>query len=150
MLIAATTYHTASSRGPERAGTLHISSTVAGHLRNTSLISLPVYALSLLVVLVAISISLFTTSAGTLLQMMGAYNNCLCSIPVTTWLTTRDLEMFNLASDTADDRNASKYWAACAYAAIGFMSFVCYLGWWYQRYLRKRLKQRIQALVLWP
>jgi hypothetical protein len=54
--------------------------------------------------------------------------------------------MFELPTDTAGDREASKYWANCGYAAIGFMAFVCYIGWWYQRYLRRRFMQRVGGL----
>ena len=54
--------------------------------------------------------------------------------------------MFNLPTDTAEDRDASKYWAGCGYMAIGFMVLVCYVGWWYQRYLRKRFMQRVNGL----
>ena len=81
------------------------------------------------------------------MHIIGTYHNCLCSIPATSWLTTRDSEMINLPTDTAEDRDASKYWATCGYVAIGFMALVCYVGWWYQRYLRRRFMQRVDSLA---
>ena len=122
---------------------------------NDAILSLPhssqffpriILALCLFIAICAMGLSLFTAFVGTLMQIIGVYHNCLCSIPVGSWHTTRDSEMFNLPTDTAEDRDASKYWASCAYVAIGFMALVCYVGWWYQRYLRRRFMQRVNGL----
>lgn len=74
------------------------------------------------------------------------YGNCLCAIPAAAWLRDRDAARFNLATDTAEHRAMSAYWSACGYAAVGFVSVLTYVGWWYQRVLRRRLLRGIGVL----
>ncbi len=87
--------------------------------------------------------------AGTVLQLLGVYGNCVCSIPASTWLApraARDAVLINLATDTLLHRQMSVYWSAAGYAAIGFTCATTYAGWWYQRSLRHRLEGEIQRL----
>jgi hypothetical protein len=142
VLIIVTAYHTA--RGTHVKKALPIVPRISYNSTNLSyIIRTFLYSIAL----VAIASSLFTSAGGTALQIVGVNRNCLCSIPVSTWLTTRSSEKLNIASDTAEERAASKYWSACGFTAIGFLAFACYLGWWYQRHLRKRLEQRIENLI---
>lgn len=104
-------------------------------------------ALTAFITLVAVCGSIFTSFAGTLMQIMGVYRNCNCFIPVNTWFRNPDAELINLASDTQEMRDSSKYWKTTGFAAIGFLAAVCYIGWWYQRYLRRRFEERIFDLA---
>jgi hypothetical protein len=113
----------------------------------------PILTIARLFTLVPILGAFFTGFAGTLMQMMGVYQNCRCSIPFWQWFnpSTNEGVWVNLAWDTQKAREMSdKYWRPCGYIAIGFMSAVCYVGWWYQRYLRGHFEQRVWELERIP
>lgn len=96
----------------------------------------------------AINGSVFTGFVGTLIQIIGVFRNCTCSTPVSSWLSPSwGEELINVANDTQEQRQSSKYWLWTGVAAIVFMSVVCYGGWWYQRYLRSRFAEILVELT---
>lgn len=72
-------------------------------------------------------VSIFTTIAGTLMQLIGIYRNCLCGILASEWPNSINATI-PLASDTATSRHSRKYWGGTGYGAIRFIAAVCYVG----------------------
>lgn len=94
----------------------------------------------------AIAGAILTGFVSTLLQIIGTFRNCKCNISVTSWRNPAE-DTFNVASDTQLAReNSQKFWIPTGTGAIVFMASVCWLGWWYQRYLRRRFVQRLEGL----
>jgi hypothetical protein len=90
-------------------------------------------------------LSLFTALGGTIMQVTGVYKNCYCYVNSGMWLNL-DNAYVNVASDTADQRNASHNWIYMGCVATGFMVTCCYVGWWYQQTLRTKYRQSIETL----
>jgi hypothetical protein len=90
-------------------------------------------------------LSLFTALGGTIMQITGVYKNCFCYVNSGMWLDL-DNAYVNVASDTADQRNASHNWIYMGCIATGFMATCCYVGWWYQQILRTKYRQSIENL----
>lgn len=88
---------------------------------------------------------MFTTFAGTLMQITGIFQNCLCASNG-YWSFGSDSTV-QLAADTEADRGASLHWQKAGYAALIFLAVVTYLGWWCQRYLREKFMERVKHLV---
>ncbi len=73
-------------------------------------------------------LAVFTCFAETLMQIMGAYRNCLCDISARYWL--HPYETFvSLASDTQDRRNASHGWIIIGFTSMVLVAIICYVGW---------------------
>ena len=89
--------------------------------------------------------AVFTTCAGTLMQITGIFQNCLCA---TTgywfWSSTSTVQ---LAADTEEYRHASLSWQQAGYTALIFLAVVTYLAWWCQCYLREKFIERVEHLV---
>ena len=92
--------------------------------------------------------AVFTTIAGTLMEISGIYENCLCES--TGYWTFGSDSTVSLATDTAEDRNSSWHWKIAGYIALSFLSFVTYLAWWCQRYLREKFVDRVKHVVAHP
>ena len=86
-------------------------------------------------------LALFTTFAGTLMQITGIYQNCLCAATFPAWSTV------SLASDTEKDRRSSKYWNYAGYIAVGFLFLITYISWWLQRFLRDVFLKRADSVI---
>jgi hypothetical protein len=74
------------------------------------------------------------------------FYNCSCYIPLYYWTDLDDTPGINLASDTQDDRDSSQSWLLMGSVATGFMAFTCYVGWWYQRLIRKRFVLMVEDI----
>jgi hypothetical protein len=104
------------------------------------------YIFACICTVLAILGAILTGFVCTLLQIMGTFRNCKCYISVTSWRNPAE-DTFNVASDTQLARdNSQKFWIPTGAGAIVFMASVCWLGWWYQRYLRRRFVQRLDGL----
>ena len=88
--------------------------------------------------------ALFSTFAGTLMQISGIYQNCYCAS--NGYWTFGPTSTVSLATDTEDDRQSSWHWKRAGYTALGFLACVTYLGWWSQRYLREKFIERVKNL----
>ena len=85
--------------------------------------------------------ALFTTFVGTLMQITGIYQNCLCAATFPLRPTV------SLASDTEADRRSSRYWSIAGYTAVCFLFVIAYVSWWCQRFLRDVFLKRVDHLV---
>ncbi|KAL6713428.1 hypothetical protein ACLMJK_008893 [Lecanora helva] len=90
-------------------------------------------------------VAVFTTFAGTLMQITGIFENCICLS--TGYWSFPPGSTVSLATDTIHNRHASRYWNRAGYAALIFLACVTYLGWWSQRYLREKFIERVKHLV---
>jgi hypothetical protein len=94
-------------------------------------------------------VALFTGFAGTLMQILGVYRSCICSIPAYAWFLPGPLkgkQSINVASDTQVARDNSRYWEWTGVAAMVFMALVTCWAWWYQEGLRRRVDETIIGL----
>lgn len=98
--------------------------------------------------LLAIGAAIFTTFAGTLMEIIGVYHSCLCGVSATAWGRNIDSAILFLASDTAGLRASANLWSRCGYAAVVFMSIMCYIGYWYQRYLREKFILHLEEIKM--
>ena len=89
--------------------------------------------------------AIFTTFAGTLMQISGIFQNCRCAS--TGFLSHSPTATVSLATDTQSDRDSSRSWKRAGYTALIFLACVTYLGWWGQRYLREKSIERVKYLV---
>ena len=93
----------------------------------------------------AVAWSVFTAAGSTFMQITGVFSNCRCSIPIGTWWKPYN-EWIPLSGHTEEDRASSGSWELAGNLAIGFLAFVCYIGWWYQRYIRRKFVVRVRSL----
>ena len=93
-----------------------------------------------ILLLPSIIAAIFTTFAGTLMQISGVYQNCFCAA------TFPSHEFVSLASDTEEDRRSSRYWSIVGYIAVISLFVVTYCGWWGQRYLRDVFLDHVRRL----
>jgi len=93
--------------------------------------------------------AVFSGVGGTLMQLIGVYNNCKCKMPVWYWGNTEDPGAFViLSSNTADSINAAKrYWQAIAITATVILCVACALGWWWQRRLRLLFRKLVEDIA---
>lgn len=75
---------------------------------------------------------------GTLMQILGVYSADICYLTVEKWMHPFDPGNTALISSNAKSMivDAQRFWKPCAITAIAFMSFVSFVGWWYQRRTR--------------
>lgn len=75
---------------------------------------------------------------GTLMQILGVYRSDICYLTIDKWVDP--FKPGNTALISSNSRfmilDAQKFWKPCAITAIAFMSFVSFVGWWYQRRTR--------------
>jgi len=65
----------------------------------------------ILISLIPWVLSLFSAVGGTLMQIIGVYNNCICYAGAKNWWNLWEINpSVNLASDTLLARNAASYW----------------------------------------
>ena len=93
----------------------------------------------------AVAWSVFTAAGSTFMQITGVFSNCRCSIPIGTWWKPYN-EWIPLSGHPEEDRASSGRWELAGNLAIGFLAFVCYIGWWYQRYIRRKFVVRVRSL----
>lgn len=92
-------------------------------------------------VIVAVSCATFTAIGGTMMQIIGVYRTCLCMIPMTAWHRPDDYVMV-ISTNSADDiYRAQTVWRGTGAAAVAFLGFVSFVGWWYQKRLRHLFKK---------
>lgn len=102
------------------------------------------YIVAVLLLLPAWICAMFTTFAGTLMEISGIYQNCYCA--ATGYWTFHNATV-SLATDTESDRQSSWHWKRAGYTAVIFLACVTYLGWWGQRYLHETFIERVKHLV---
>ena len=95
--------------------------------------------------------SAFTSIGGTMMQVMGVYRNCFCYVIASEWWKIlwhhQDPGyVINVAVDTEKLRHSSRNWVDMGTFATGFMAVTCYVGYWYQRSIRKRFVAEVENL----
>ena len=93
--------------------------------------------------------ALLATLAGTLMQLTGIFENCLCALSVRHWVHPENA-IVTLSSDTEADRLASSPWVRAGAAALASLTVITYLGWWCQRYLRETFRNRVEKFANAP
>ncbi|KAJ9151797.1 hypothetical protein NKR23_g2664 [Pleurostoma richardsiae] len=95
--------------------------------------------------------SLLAAVLGTTMQVVGVYRNCICYSTASAWRRIWAVNpAVNLASDTQDARDSSRYWVWMGATASVFMALNCYVGWWYQRLVRKRFTEAVADMAEQP
>ena len=89
--------------------------------------------------------AIFTTFAGTLMQITGIYQNCVCA--ASGYWAFSPNSTVQLAADTEADRHASENWQTAGYTALIFLVVVTYFAWWCQRHLREKFSERVEHLI---
>jgi hypothetical protein len=93
--------------------------------------------------------SLFAAIGGTTMQITGIYRNCICYAGAASWWHISEKNpAIQIATDTEDKRNSANYWLWIGSAAMIFMAINCYVGWWYQKLIRRRFTNVVKALAL--
>lgn len=82
---------------------------------------------------------------GTLMQLLGVYTANICQVSAYDWLDPYrpDVTAMISVNTKAMIDDAQIYWEPCGITAIAFMTFVSFVGWWYQR----RMKDLFTTLV---
>lgn len=83
---------------------------------------------------------------GTLMQLLGVYTADICYLTVDQWLDHPHgpgASALISKNSRVMIQDAQTYWKPCAITAIAFMTFVSFVGWWYQR----RMKDVFTTLV---
>lgn len=82
---------------------------------------------------------------GTLMQLLGVYTANICQVSAYDWLDPYRPDVTAMLSVNTKEMidDAQIYWEPCGITAIAFMTFVSFVGWWYQR----RMKDLFTNLV---
>lgn len=82
---------------------------------------------------------------GTLMQLLGVYSANICQLTAQDWLHPYRPGVTAMLSANTKEMidDAQIYWEPCGITAIAFMTFVSFVGWWYQR----RMKDLFTTLV---
>lgn len=82
---------------------------------------------------------------GTLMQLLGVYTANICQVSAYDWLDPYRPDVTAMLSVNTKEMidDAQIYWEPCGITAIAFMTFVSFVGWWYQR----RMKDLFTTLV---
>jgi Zn-dependent protease with chaperone function len=91
------------------------------------------------------TIATLSALGGTLMQLLGVYSADICYLTVDKWMHPYERGITAMISTNSRKmiRDAQTYWKPCAITAIAFMTFVSFVGWWYQR----RMKDVFTTLV---
>ena len=96
-----------------------------------------------------VSAAVFTAIGGTMMQIMGVYQNCLCDIPISEWHDAN--AQFTISDNFARAIEAANtWWKGTGAIAAAFLGFICYLGWWYQRRLRFQFRELVANIDFHP
>lgn len=90
-------------------------------------------------------VATFASLGGTVMQLLGVYSADICQLTVDKWPHPYRHGVTAMISQNSAVmiRDAETYWKPCAISAIAFMTFVSFVGWWYQR----RMKDLFTNLV---
>ena len=98
-------------------------------------------------VIVIFMCAVFTGIGGTMMQIIGVYRNCLCDIPIITWHRRYENQLLVISTNSKDDIHRAKtFWKGTGITAVVFLTFVSFVGWWYQKRLRYQFKKLIERI----
>ncbi|KAE8451955.1 hypothetical protein EG329_002119 [Mollisiaceae sp. DMI_Dod_QoI] len=91
--------------------------------------------------------SLISAVGGMTMQTIGVYRNCVCYAISSSWWNIKAINpMINLATDTQAARDSSVYWIWMGSVATVFMAITTYMGWWYQKLIRRRFTDAVKEM----
>ena len=95
--------------------------------------------------LITLGAAVFSAIGGTLMQIMGVYRNCLCSLGVPNWISKQGV--FHVSTDNrVHIYYAGAFWVPMGSVATAVLGIICYYGWWYQRKLRYKFTKLVEDL----
>lgn len=96
----------------------------------------------------AFALSFFISSAGSILQIFGVYNNCFCRTAVRSWNWSADQKVVQLFATITQQKKLEnkQYVNNITLAAVLVTGILCYLGWWYQKVLRRAVARELGRL----
>lgn len=81
------------------------------------------------------------------MQISGVYRNCVCYALAPNWYNLTGLNPpIPVANDTEAARSASGWWIWAGALATVFMGVNCYVGWWYQIFVRRSFTERVEGM----
>lgn len=82
------------------------------------------------------------------MQVLGVYSADICYITTEHWMDPFKPGVTAVISLNSQlmIKDARTYWKPCAITAIVFMSFVSFVGWWYQRRMRDMFMDLVSKL----
>jgi hypothetical protein len=86
-------------------------------------------------------LAIFICTAGTLLEIVGVYQNCTCLANIPYWFDDSTRIILN-TDPTQVSVKSLQFWSPTGWSLIGFTLTACLAGWWYQRTMRKTLQGR--------
>ncbi|KAK1759829.1 hypothetical protein QBC47DRAFT_450231 [Echria macrotheca] len=98
------------------------------------------------------SISMVVTVAGTIMQLVGVYRNCVCKaglyygLPTTPFAAVATAQV-KLSTDTQLDRDQAHNWMLLGGCGIIWLVFVCAVAGWHRVRMRQRCLQLIDDLA---
>ncbi|KUJ21152.1 uncharacterized protein LY89DRAFT_715422 [Mollisia scopiformis] len=91
--------------------------------------------------------SFMAAIGGMTMQTIGVYRNCVCYAVSSSWWNIKHINpMINLATDTQAARDSSVYWIWMGSVATMFMAWTTYVGWWYQKLIRRRFTDAVKEM----
>lgn len=91
--------------------------------------------------------SFMSAIGGMTMQIIGVYRNCVCYAISSSWWDIEKVNpMINLATDTQAARDSSVYWIWMGSVATMFMAWTTYVGWWYQKLIRRRFTDAVKEM----
>jgi hypothetical protein len=93
-------------------------------------------------------ISLGIAIAGTMMQLLGVYRNCICKAGLRYGLPTTPQRDYNsamvlLSTDTAETRDSAALWIRCGATGVVWVLLICVFGSIY----RIRIRERYMDLI---
>lgn len=96
----------------------------------------------------AFALAFFISFAGSIFQIFGVYNNCFCHTAVSSWGSSADRREVQLAGELTQRRKLENkhYVDNITVSAVVVTGVLCYLGWWYQKVLRRAVAVELERL----
>lgn len=96
----------------------------------------------------AFGAAFFKSFAGSIFQIFGVYNNCYCRTPVSSWGSSVDQREIQVASILTSQKQLDNkhYVDTVTLSAVLVTGVLCYLGWWYQKVMRRAVAVELGRL----
>ena len=94
------------------------------------------------------AVTFFISLAGSVFQIFGVYDNCHCRTPVSSWALSADQKVVQLTAILESHKTLeNKHYAdSVTLAAVVVTAIFCYLGWWYQKVMRRAVAVELGRL----
>lgn len=92
------------------------------------------------------AVAIFTTVGGTLMEMIGVFQSCPCSVSILDYFRHKENAVLYVATDTPQFRAFAELWTICGYGALGVLSAMTYLACLIQRDLRTKFGELVDIL----